>query len=57
MNQETIHNTMDNLSSLLKYSTSNSEEKAEVVSVPADANSDISTRHYWIYSPGDKACK
>ena len=33
MNQETIHNTMDNLSSLLKYSTSNSEEKTEVVSV------------------------
>lgn len=57
MNQETIHNTMDNLSSLLKYSTSNSEEKAKVVSVPADANSDISTRHYWIYSPGDRACK
>lgn len=56
MNQETIHSTMDNLSSLLKYSTPNGEEKNEVVSVPADVNSDISTRHYWIYSPGDRAC-
>lgn len=53
MNYNTIHSTMDSLSNLLQYSTTQQIDK----SVAVDANMDVKKIRCWIYSPGDRACK